>query len=151
MFNLFNKDNENNNTLKYDKKLISKFHKDHQKLIELIKTTHEAIEANNIKRSKKYLIKLRMSILEHFMEEDIKLYWYLKRYYKKNPDTLNTVEMFEETIKDIQRDVLSFLSKYSKEDIELDGLFKRKFLATVKEFATRIKTEESKLYTLYIK
>ncbi len=151
MFNLFNKDKKDSNTLKYDKKLISKFHKDHLKLLELIRTTNEAIETGNIKKSKKYLIKLRMAILEHFMEEDIKLYCYLKRYYKKDPDTLNTVEMFEETIKDIQRDVLSFLSRYSKEEVELDGLFQRKFLATVKEFAVRIKTEESKLYTLYIK
>jgi len=145
---LFNKDK---NKLVYDKKLISKFHKDHKKLIEIIKSTHEAIEANNIKKSKKYLIKLRMAILEHFMEEDIKLYWYLKRYYKEDSNKLNTVEMFKSTIKDIQRDVLSFLSKYSKEDAELDAKFKEKFIAIVKEFETRIKTEESKLYTLYIK
>ena len=151
MFGLFNKEDKNQDKLVYDKKLISKFHKDHHKLIEMIKTTHEAIEANNIKKSKKYMTKLRMAILEHFMEEDIKLYWYLKRYYKKDTDTLNTVEMFENTIKDIQRDVLAFLSKYSKEDVELDLIFKEKFIAMVKEFGTRIKTEEDKLYTLYIK
>jgi len=151
MLNLFNKDKTNSNTLKYDKKLISKFHKDHQKLVELIKTTHEAIETGNIKKSKKYLIKLRVAILEHFMEEDIKLYLYLKKYYKEDINTLRTVEMFEETIKDTQRDVLSFLSKYSKEEVELDAEFKEKFLVIVQKLSARIKTEESKLYTLYIK
>ena len=151
MLGLFKKDKNNQDKLLYDKKLISKFHKDHQKLIEIIKTAHEAIEANNIKKSKKYLIKLRMAILEHFMEEDIKLYWYLTRYYKEDSNKLNTVEMFKSTIKDIQRDVLSFLSKYSKEDVELDAKFKEKFIAIVKEFGTRIETEESKLYTLYKK
>ena len=151
MLGLFKKDKNKQEKLVYDKKLISNFHKDHQKLIEIIKKTHEAIEANNVKKSKKHLIKLRMAILEHFMEEDIKLYWYLTRYYKEDSGTLNTVEMFKSTIKDIQREVLSFLSKYSKEDAELDAEFKEKFIAIVKEFGTRIKTEESKLYTLYIK
>jgi len=151
MLGLFNKDKNNQDKLIYNKKLISNFHKDHQKLIGIIKKTHEAIEANNVKKSKKYLIKLRIAILEHFMEEDIKLYWYLTRYYKEDSNTLNTVEMFKSTIKDIQRDVLSFLSKYSKEDAELDTKFKEKFIDIVKEFGTRIKTEESKLYTLYIK
>ena len=151
MFNLFNKNKKDSDTLKYDKKLISKLHKDHQKLVELIKTTHEAIEADNVKKSKKYLIKLRMAILEHFMEEDIKLYLYLKKYHKEEINTLRTIETFEETIKEIQKDILSFLSKYSKEETELDAKFKEKFLVIVQKLSARIKTEESKLYTLYIK
>ncbi len=151
MFNLFNKEKKDTKTLKYNKKLIDKFHKDHHKLLELIKTTNEAIESGNVKKSKKYLMKLRMALLEHFMEKDIKLYWYLKRYHKKDTHKLNTVEMFEITIKDIQKEILSFLSKYSKEDVELDDMFKGKFLVLVKKFSTRIKTEENKLYTLYVK
>ena len=151
MFGLFKKENKNQDNLIYDKKLIPKFHKDHNKLIEIIESAHKAIEADNIKKSKKQLMKLRTKLLEHFMEEDIKLYNYLKKYYKEDVNKLRTIKMFETTIKDIQKDVLAFLGKYSKENAELDAEFKENFIQMVKKFDTRIKTEEEKLYTLYIK
>ncbi len=151
MLSIFKKNGKKHATLKYDKKFISKLSKDHQKLLELIKDTHKTIESDNIKKSKKSILKLRTVILEHCMEEDIKLFLYLKKYYEEETNTLNTIEMLESTIKNIQKSTLSFLSQYSKKEAELDAEFKIKFLTVFKEFGTRIKTEESKLYTLYVK
>ncbi len=149
MLGIFNKKSKKN--LVHDKKLITRLHKDHQKLVELIGKTLAAIESTNVAKTKKYLKKLREAILEHFMQEDIKLYWYLKRYYTPESDTYKRIEAFESSIKKIQREVLGFLGHYSKEETVLDSTFKEKFSTVVQELGARIETEEKNLYPLYLK
>lgn len=90
-------------------------------------------------------------MLGHFMEEDIKLYWYMKHYYKDSEHTINTIKTFEESIKKIQKDVVAFLDYYSQETIMLDETFEKEFNSIIDALSTRIVTEESNLYTLYIK
>ncbi|MBA1432631.1 MAG: hypothetical protein FAF04_03320 [Epsilonproteobacteria bacterium] len=79
------------------------------------------------------------------------LYRYLKKYYTNSPETIELVEHFEGSIKTIQKDVINFLDTYTQENKHLDKTFKEKFYAIIDELATRIKTEENNLYTLYIK
>jgi len=148
MFSFLKKQKKNG--LNYDTKLIKKFHKDHEKLVKLITKISKAIEEENSKKTKALLAQLKLEILGHFMEEDIKLYRYLKKYYADNEDTKITIKMFEESIKTIQRDVIDFLDYYIKEHNPLDKAFKEKFYNIVDAFGTRIKTEESNLYTLYL-
>ncbi|MEN4052869.1 MULTISPECIES: hemerythrin domain-containing protein [Sulfurimonas] len=149
MFNFLSK--KDPRALNYDNKLIKKFHKDHEKLIKAITKISKALEKNEEKKAKTFLKQFKTEILGHFMEEDIKLYRYLKKYYTNSSETMELVQQFEGSIKTIQKDVIKFLDTYTQENKPLDKAFETKFYAIVDELGTRIKTEENNLYTLYIK
>ncbi len=152
MFSFFRKEKKKKSPIPpYDAKLIKKFHKDHEKLVTQIGIIVKHIETKKIEKAKEGLKKLKMSILGHFMEEDIKLYWYLKDYYKENDSTMEIIIMYEESIKKVQKTALAFLDKYSAENIPLDTVFNKQFDEIIDVLATRIETEENNLYTLYVK
>jgi len=135
----------------YDTRLIKKFHKDHEKLIKTVNKISTAFRANETAKVKSLLSQLKVELLGHFMEEDIKLYRYLKKYYQGEKEITTTVTMFEESIKEIQRDVVAFLDYYTKENVALDKKFYEQFEEIVNALGTRIRTEENSLYTLYIR
>ena len=135
----------------YESGLIKKFHKDHKKLVKYIGNIQEAINAGKEAKAKQYLRDLKVEMLGHFMEEDIKLYWYLKAYYKDVDGAMQTIKMFEESIKKIQREVVDFLDMYAESSKPLDATFTKGFNEIVSALAARIKTEEESLYTLYKK
>jgi iron-sulfur cluster repair protein YtfE (RIC family) len=149
MFSFFKK-KKSKIDVPYDTKLIKKFHKDHEKLIKTVTKISNAMEEGDTKKVKSLLSQLKTELLGHFMEEDIKLYRYLKKYYVEEDDITKTITMFEESIKDIQKDVVSFLDHYTKENTPLDKKFDEQFNAIVNALGTRIRTEENNLYTLYI-
>jgi hemerythrin len=149
MFDFFSKKDQNG--LQYDAKLIKKFHKDHEKLIKTITKIVQNLEKKEEKKAKALLKQLKIEILGHFMEEDIKLYRYLKKYYANSAETMELVKHFESSIKTIQREVIDFLEAYTQENKALDKAFETKFYTIVDELGNRIKTEENNLYTLYVK
>lgn len=149
MFKIFKKSEKT--TLAYDSKLISKFHKDHDDLVAHIMDIQKALNDNKEREAKQFLKQLRMRILGHFMEEDIKLYWYLKKYYSEHHKISQIITMFEKSIKDIQKEVIDFLDYYLQETQKLDMYFKEKFSEIIQTLSSRIQTEESNLYTLYVK
>jgi len=152
MFGFFKKEKKKKSPVPdYDAKLIKKFHKDHEKLVKQITLIKQAVETNRPEKAKQGLKQLKMEMLGHFMEEDIKLYWYLKDRYKDSPDTIETIKMFEESIKKIQKEVVAFIDHYAREDIKFDMVFDKEFSGIVDALSTRIGTEESSLYTLYVK
>ena len=134
----------------YDSKLIKKFHKDHKHLVSRIGEIKNALSNNQITKAKEHLIHLKMDILGHFMEEDIKLYWYLNDYYKEEVGVSSMIKTFESSIKEIQKEVIRFLDHYAHEDTVLDLEFNRKFDAIIAQLAARIESEEANLYTLYV-
>jgi len=135
----------------YESGLIKKFHKDHKKLVKYIGNVQEALRAGKEAKAKQNLRDLKIEMLGHFMEEDIKLYWYLKSYYKESKDAIHTIKMFEESIKKIQREVVDFLDTYSEPSRALDATFEKGFNEIITALAARIRTEEENLYTLYKK
>ena len=92
-----------------------------------------------------------MRLLGHFMEEDIKLYWYMKDYYKEDENAFDIIKSFENSIKEIQNDVLHFFDYYARDDIPLDTEYEKKFKQIVSELSDRVASEEENLYTLYLK
>jgi len=154
LFGLFGrkKEKKRSNVPPYDPKLIAKFHKAHQKLVSRIGDIQKAIDEGSLGTAKvKRLLKsLKVELLGHFMEEDIKLYWYLKDYYKEDANALNIVKTFESTIKEIQKDVMQFFDYYSQDTVALDNEFVQKFEKIVEDLSVRIHSEEENLYTLYI-
>jgi len=150
LFN-FGKKKRNKHMPDYDPHLIDKFKKEHEELVSYIGSIQEAMDkgasaTDIVKNSLKHL---RMKLLGHFMEEDIKLYWYMKEYYKEDPTAYDIVVTYEESIKNIQKDILKFFEHYSREDVTLDLEYKRKFKQIVSELSDRVNSEEEHLYTLY--
>jgi hypothetical protein len=150
MFGFFKKEKTpKSNGPKFDGKLIRKFEEDHKKLTRRVEQIAHLIKINQHAEAKHQLKMLKTELLGHFMEEDIKLYWYLKNYYKESPEILDTVKNFEESIKKIQKEVSSFLDYYAQENTPLDKKFQSEFANIVDALSTRMQTEESNLYTLY--
>jgi len=138
-------------TIPYNSKLIQKFEKDHKKVIQLTQETTKAIEDQNRQKIQNSLQNLKMALLGHFMEEDTVLYQYLKEYYKDNESVYALILEFHNSIKEIQNALLEFLNKYTKQDARYDAIFEKEFNNIVNALATRVESEESNLYTLYIK
>lgn len=155
LFGLFGKKEEKkkSHVPPYDAKLIAKFHKEHKNLVSHIGAIHKAMDGGGLGtgKVKKLLQSLKMELLGHFMEEDIKLYWYLKDYYKENDNALRVVKSFESSIKEIQKDVMYFFDYYSQDEVALDDEYIQKFERIVEALSSRINSEEENLYTLYIK
>ena len=150
LIELFKK-KERNFRPQFDKKLVQKLTKDHLALFKQVGKIETAFSKNDTKKTKKELQILRSMTLDHFIEEDLKLYWYLKTLYADNLQTLEEVKYFEESIKDIQVTVINFFEHFSKKDVALDANFRNDFNSIVKALITRIETEEKSLYTLYQK
>ncbi len=138
-------------TVPYNSRLIQKFEKDHKKIVQLAGKIAQAIEEKNRKEITESLKNFKVALLGHFMEEDTALYQYLKEYYKDNPSVYELILEFYSSIKEIQQKLLDFLNKYTREDIRYDSMFEREFQEIVKTLATRVESEETSLYTLYVK
>jgi len=136
----------------YDSRLIAKFHNEHKSLVSHVGAIQKAMDEGAIGtgKVKKLLKSLKMELLGHFMEEDIKLYWYLKDYYKEDTNSLEIVKSFESSIKEIQKDIMHFFDYYSKDDVALNSEYLQKFNQIVEELSVRINSEEENLYTLYV-
>jgi len=153
LFGLFNnKVKKKSHIPPYDTKLITKFHKEHKSLVLHIGDIQQAMDEGAIGtgKVKKLLKSLKMELLGHFMEEDIKLYWYMKDYYKEDKDALYIVKTFESSIKEIQKDIMHFFDYYSQDAIVLDTEYIQKFNKIVAELSVRVTSEEENLYTLYM-
>jgi hypothetical protein len=135
----------------YDSKIIKNFHKDHEKLIKSIAKISQYIEKDDKKKVKNLLKQFKTTILHHFMEEDIKLYRYLKKYYCDSHETLAIIKNFETGIKVIQKDIINFLDYYTQDNTILNHEFKEQFHTVINNLEERIRTEEKSLYPLYTK
>jgi len=149
MFGFFKSEKK---VITFDSKLIDKFCKDHEELVNHIIKIQKAVADNKEeKKVKQFLKQLRIRLLGHFMEEDIKLYWYLRKYYSNHEDISQIIMMFEDSIKEIQKEVIEFFDYYLQEAQRLDMRFEEKFSEIVQILSSRIQTEEANLYTLYVK
>lgn len=142
---------EKKTTVAYNSKLIQKFEKDHKKIVQLAGKVFQAIEEKNPKKVQDSLKMLKVSLLGHFMEEDTALYQYLKEYYKDNATVYELILEFHSSIKEIQQNLLEFLNKYTKQGARYDATFEKSFNEIVEALGARVESEETNLYTLYIK
>ena len=152
LFNWFKEEKKKSHVPAYDARLIKKFHKEHKNIVSHIGKIQKAMDEGAIGtgKVKKLLKSLKMELLGHFMEEDIKLYWYLKDYYKEDVNALEIVKSFESSIKEIQKNIMHFFDYYSKDDVILDSEYLLKFTQIIEDLSIRVHSEEENLYTLYV-
>jgi hypothetical protein len=152
-FGLFDSKSDKKDKLvpQYDISTIEVLEQDHRKLLYYLESIEAAMMQGTlgtgvVKNSLKYF---RMHLLEHFMEEDIKIYQYMKSYYKYDHSTYKLIESYEESIKVIHKNVVEFFEYYSQDDVPLDDEYREKFKHIFQELVYRISLEEQQLYKLY--
>jgi len=129
------------------KKLVKKWSKEHQQIVELAGSVIHAYTVNNEKKAKSALTKLSGLASSHFMNEDLE-FFKLLRDGKLDPETTRSVKDFTEGFKKVKISLMSFFTKYSKPDIPLDDAFFKQFNEIVDAVGQRIAYEESNLYQL---
>jgi len=131
-----------------NKKLAIHWEKDHQAIVVLAHEVIAKYSKNDMTGAKKSLKSLNNLAVDHLMNEDIEFYKLLKDDKRLTPETIELVNDFTRTFKDTKLTLMKFLTKYTKDDIELDEEFFSTFNTLVAVLADRINFEEKNLYSL---
>ena len=131
-----------------NKKLAIQWEKEHQKIVILAHEVIAKYSKNDMRGAKKSLKLLNDLAVDHLMNEDIEFYKLLKDDKRLTPETIELVNDFTRTFKDTKMTLMKFLTKYTKDNIELDEKFFSTFNTLVAVLADRINFEEKNLYSL---
>jgi hypothetical protein len=129
-----------------NKKLVSKWKKEHEKMVELAHKVIAEYVKNNPKGAKKHLRTLSAIAADHLADEEIEFYKMLNDPKRNDPQTREEVGTFQRTFKEVKPTLMKFLSKYSRDEEELDETFFDTFNSIVEVLAQRIEFEETHLY-----
>ncbi len=131
-----------------NQKLVRKWTQEHEKIVLL---THQVIaeySKNNHKKAKKLLISLNNLVVDHVTNENIEFYKLLKDEDRLSPKNKQYTEEFIETFADVKKDLMKFLTKYTRKEIPLDDDFFETLTSISDLLLERIQYEESKLYAI---
>jgi hypothetical protein len=128
-------------------KLVKKWKKEHQQLVELAGSVIHEYTVHNQKEAKKSLSKLSGLASSHFMNEDLE-FFKLLRDGKLDNETAKSVKDFTEGFKKVKIELMSFFTNYSKPDVPLDDEFFKHFNEIIDAVGQRIAYEEGNLYEL---
>ncbi len=143
MFSFFS-----NKDITRNKKLVKKWSKEHQNLVEY---ATKVISSQNDKKplkTKKYMGKLTDVALQHLMHEDIKFRELLDQATDNQVNVINSINEFRDTFCDAKKELFRFLTKYTKDDAVYDEHFDKSFGEIVGVLTQRIEYEEKNLYSL---
>lgn len=129
-----------------EQKLVKKWHKEHEQIVELATKVIAEYSKNNTKKAKKYLIALNELAVDHIMDEDLEFYKLQKDSKNIDDDTIHHMHEFTETFKGTKIALMKFLTKYTKDDAILDEEFFATFNEIVGVLSKRINFEEDNLY-----
>ncbi len=125
------------------KKRIVKWKKEHNQIVDLATKVIAAYSKNNFDKAKSALKKLNDLAVDHVMDEDLEFYHWKKDANKKMH---KYIDEFTHDFKNTKMELMTFLSKYSKEKEVLDETFFKSFNALVEVLTRRIEYEEKILY-----
>jgi len=130
-----------------NKKLVKKWQKEHEQIVELAHKVIGEYSKNNHKEAKKALKALNSLAVDHVMNEDIEFYKLMRDEKRIDSKTEVLVDDFIKSFKQTKLALMSFLSQYSKDETPLDETFFIKFNEIVEVLAERIDFEEKNLYS----
>lgn len=133
----------------YNPKLIVVFEKEHRVLLGLYKKVHSSATQGDSQAVKADLKKFRLLLTGHLLKENQHLYSYLFSSLKDKVSIDMTVAMKKE-MDEIGKVVLSFISKYSKDDASIDSSFIPDLEEIGSALVERIRNEEQHLYPSYL-
>ena len=129
-----------------NKKLVKRWIKEHREIASLSGEIIKACEKGDFKKAKKKLNKLDDITIEHIMQEDLSFYKLQRNPEKLRDETLKEIEEFIKTFGSTKTALMDFISKYAKDDVELDEKFIKTFKIIVDIVGERIAFEENNLY-----
>ena len=134
--------------LSKNQKLVKKWTKEHEQIVVLAHKIIGEYSKNNLKNTRDALNELNSLAVDHLMNEDIEFYRLLKDQKRLTPQNEILIREFTQTFKDTKKALMTFLTKYTKDDVHLDNEFFETFNAIVGILGERIQFEETNLYTL---
>lgn len=130
-----------------NEKLVKKWQKEHEKIVELAHKVIGEYTKNNPKKAKKYIRELNTLVANHVMNEDIEFYKMMRNGKKRtNEKTQKMVDEFVKSFRPKKIALISFLGRYSKSEAELNEEFFKTFNELIGVVGERIKFEEENLY-----
>ena len=130
-----------------NQKLVKEWVGEHKEIVVLAGKIIDDFDTGDIPATKKDLQKLHKVAINHIMTEDIELFTLLNEEKRFDEDTKVLVDNFSRSFIDTKLALIDFLTKYTKEDVELDEKFIRSFKELVGVLAERIEFEEKNLYS----
>jgi hypothetical protein len=129
-----------------NKKLVARWKKEHEKMVELAHKIIAEYVKNNTKGAKKYLRALSAIAADHLADEEIEFYRILNDPERNDPHTREEIAEFKRSFQGVKPTLMKFLANYSRDDAELDDEFFDTFNSIIKVLADRIEFEETHLY-----
>ncbi|VAW66682.1 hypothetical protein MNBD_GAMMA11-3425 [hydrothermal vent metagenome] len=135
----------------YKPNLIDDLKDDHTSLLTLYGQIQAFNNSRNYKKVSEYLSIFRDEFEDHLLKENINLYIYLTHQLKGDAMNTGLITNFRKEMNGIATLALNFLAKYEsiETDLGLQNGFSDELAAIGSALGTRIKREESMLYTLY--
>jgi len=103
---------------------------------------------NNHPKAKKLLIELNNLVVDHVTDENIEFYKLLKDEDRLSPKNKHYTEEFIATFADVKKDLMKFLTNYTRKETPLDDEFFETLTTIADVLLERIQYEESKLYAI---
>jgi hypothetical protein len=130
-----------------NEKLVKKWHKEHEKIVELAHKVIGEYSKNNHDEAKKYLKELNVLAVDHVMDEDIQLFKLTHDEKSIDRETEILVQNFVQGFKKTKLALMDFLAKYSRPEVPLDEAFFKQFNELVDVLGDRIDFEEKNVYS----
>jgi hypothetical protein len=130
-----------------NQKLVKKWKQEHEQIVVLAHKVIAEYSTNNFDATKKALVELNKITVNHLMVEDIELHKLSKDLKRIDSETEIAVNEFKESFRGTKTALMSFLTKYTRQDVPLDDEFFTTFNGLVEVLAERIAFEEKNLYS----
>jgi len=137
MFSIFDSKN---------KKLVKRWKKEHEQLVVLGKKVLAEYVKNDEAKTRAALQAFTNLAVEHLNSEDIEFFRIIRDSAHKDQQTLESINKFQTSFKDVKATLLKFLAKYNRPENPLDDEFFDTFSQIMDILGDRIEFEESDLY-----
>jgi len=130
-----------------NQKLVKKWTKEHEKIVFLVNQVIAEYSKNNHKKAKKNLVILNHLVVDHVTDENIEFYKLSRDTTRLSTQNIVDVKEFIQTFTNLKKDLMKFLTKYTRKDTALDDDFFETISSISEVLLERIEYEEAKLYS----
>ena len=155
--NLLDSSNQSNNIvapgtqINFDPKLVHRLKQDHVGLLKLYTRIQASLKDREYSKLPFLFNEFKINFNDHALTEYTKLYIFLDRAYRENPDMHAEVMKFKQEMNDIGRAVRAFCNSWMEAEISRQNALQLEIeLGDIGNVLShRIVVEEERLYNLY--
>ena len=130
-----------------NQKLVKKWTKEHEKIVLLTNRVIAEYSKNNHKKAKKSLVALNNLVVDHVTDENVEFFKLQRDSNRLSAQNILHLNEFINTFADVKKDLMKFLTKYTRKETPLDDQFFETLTQIAEVLLERIEYEESKLYS----